>query len=269
MPHYWSPALVGFFGFGGGVGFGAGFGFGNIGWVPLAPYEVLHPWWGRGYYGSAGYVNRSMNIANVNVRNYYQNARVTNGVTGFSVHDFQNGRASNIVRPTAAQFASAGMIRGAVPLAAGSGATRFSSRAASYAPRNSGRTTFFHSPQARGMASQGGVNRSSSQTGMAARSSGSSGFAGGNRFGAPGTQSTRPASSSSGWQRFGQPNPGYRNSQYSGSSPRYNAPSQPRSAPAYNAPRSSSGGASRPASGGGSGHAGSGHSGGGSGGSHR
>ena len=44
--HYWSPALVGFFGFGGGVGVGVGFGFGGIGWVPLAPFEVFHPWWG-------------------------------------------------------------------------------------------------------------------------------------------------------------------------------------------------------------------------------
>ncbi|MBV9745874.1 MAG: FecR domain-containing protein, partial [Acidobacteriia bacterium] len=32
--HYWSPALVAFFGFG-----GAGVGFANVGWVPLAPYE--------------------------------------------------------------------------------------------------------------------------------------------------------------------------------------------------------------------------------------
>src|SRR5436305_7885266 len=31
--HYWSPALVGWIGFGGGGGFG--FGFGNVGWVRL------------------------------------------------------------------------------------------------------------------------------------------------------------------------------------------------------------------------------------------
>src|SRR5207248_2698328 len=45
--HYWSPALVAFFGFGHGGGFG--FGFGNVGWVPLAPFEPFHAWWGRGY----------------------------------------------------------------------------------------------------------------------------------------------------------------------------------------------------------------------------
>ncbi|MGB7758455.1 MAG: DUF6600 domain-containing protein [Bryobacteraceae bacterium] len=295
VPHFWSPALVGFFGFGGGVGFGVGFGFGNIGWVPLAPYEVFHPWWGRGYYGSAGYLNRSMNIANVNVRNYYRNARVANGVTGLSVHDFQNGRASNIVRPTAAQFASAGMIHGAVPLSAGAGATRFSSHAASYVPRSTGNhTTFFHSPQAaasaRGTASQGGMNRSTAQPGVAARANGGSNSGGWSRFGAPGAQSNaagRPSSSSSGWQRFGQPNSGYRNSPYSGGSPRYSAPansapgqqrysapgqprysapSQQRSAPSSSAPRSSGGSGS---SGSGSGgHSSSGHSGGGSSGGH-
>ncbi len=244
VPHYWSPALVGFFGFGGGVGgFGLGFGFGNIGWVPLAPYEVLNPWWGRGFYGSAGYINRSISIRNVNIRNTYQNARIAHGVTGLSARDFQSGRISNIVRPTAAQFASAGMIRGAVPLAAGSAATRFSNRSASYVPRSTGNTTFFHSPYAARNASSQGLNRSTS--GGAARAYTRSGSSGWSRFGAPSNagggsrqspslQSTRPSSSSSGWQRFGSPSSGYRSSPYSGGSQR---PSQPRS----------TGGASRPA----------------------
>ena len=48
-PHYWSPALVAFFGFGPGVG--VGFGFGNIGWVALAPFEPMYAWWGHGIYG--------------------------------------------------------------------------------------------------------------------------------------------------------------------------------------------------------------------------
>ena len=60
--HYWSPGLVAFFGYGGGFGFG--FGFGNVGWVPLAPYEVFHPWWGRGFYG-AGFASR-VNVTNIN-----------------------------------------------------------------------------------------------------------------------------------------------------------------------------------------------------------
>jgi hypothetical protein len=268
MPHYWSPALVGFFGFGGGVGFGVGFGFGNVGWVALAPYEVFHPWWGRGFHGSAGYINRSMSISGVNIRNAYQNARVANGVTGLSARDFQNGRGSsvsNIVRPTASQFASAGMIRGAVPLAAGSSATRFSNRTASYAPRSTGRTTFFRSPQ-----TAAGAHGFGSQAGTAARPNGGAGYAGGTRFGTAGTQSTRPASSSSGWQRFGEPNSVYRGSPSSGngsrynapanntpSQPRYAAPSTPRSAPSSSSTRSGS--ASRPSGGGSSAHTGASH----------
>jgi hypothetical protein len=55
--YYYRPALVGFFGWGTGglglgVGFGGGWGWGNVGWVPLAPYEIYRPWYGRGY----GYV---------------------------------------------------------------------------------------------------------------------------------------------------------------------------------------------------------------------
>jgi len=298
VPHYWSPALVGFFGFGGGVGFGVGFGFGNIGWVPLAPYEVFHPWWGRGYY-HAGYMNHSMNISNVNIRNVYRNARVANGVTGFSARDFQNGHGS-IVRPTAAQFASAGMIRGGVPLAANASATRFSSRAAAYVPRSAGHTTFFHSPASASIRGAGfeNANRSASPAGAAERAGGGAGW---QHFGASGTQSgagARPAASSAS-PRYGSPNTGYRGSPYSGASPRYgsspayNAPSQPRynapsqpsqprynapsprynapsqphySAPSYSAPRG--GGSARPSGGGGGGHSAPSHSSGGGGGGH-
>ena len=49
----YAPAVVGFVG-----GGGFGFGFGNVGWVPLAPYERFHPWWGRGY-GGRGPANRA------------------------------------------------------------------------------------------------------------------------------------------------------------------------------------------------------------------
>ncbi|HXB70111.1 MAG TPA: DUF6600 domain-containing protein, partial [Candidatus Acidoferrales bacterium] len=88
--HYWSPALVGFFGFG-GRGIGVGFGFGNIGWVPLAPFEVFRPWWGRGFNGREGF-NRSVNFTNVSITNIYRNARVNNGVHGVGVAEFQSGR---------------------------------------------------------------------------------------------------------------------------------------------------------------------------------
>ena len=50
--HYWRPAMVGFFGFGEpGFGVSLGFGYGNVGWVPLAPFERYRPWYGRGFAG--------------------------------------------------------------------------------------------------------------------------------------------------------------------------------------------------------------------------
>jgi len=57
----WSPALVAFFGFGGG--FGLGLGFGSVGWVPLAPGEFGHPWWGPG-------ASLSFDVGYSNYRNY-------------------------------------------------------------------------------------------------------------------------------------------------------------------------------------------------------
>jgi len=64
--HFWSPALVGWFGFGPHVG--VGFGFGSVGWVPLAPYQVPHPWRGRGFY-SGTHLNHIFNITNVTITN--------------------------------------------------------------------------------------------------------------------------------------------------------------------------------------------------------
>ncbi|MBI2680645.1 MAG: FecR domain-containing protein [Candidatus Solibacter usitatus] len=124
-PHYyWSPALVAFVGF--GHGFGVGFGFGNIGWVPLAPYETCHRWWGGGYYdgfGSRGFgdfnntvINNTNIVNNVNITNIYRNARVANGVTAVNAGQFgQNHRAFRQVSP--ADLRGANLVRGQVPVA--------------------------------------------------------------------------------------------------------------------------------------------------------
>ncbi len=71
--HYWRPAMVGFFGWGApGIGIGLGFGFGNVGWVPLAPFERFRPWYGRGFANTA--------IVNVSaVSTFSQCARLVNG----------------------------------------------------------------------------------------------------------------------------------------------------------------------------------------------
>jgi hypothetical protein len=98
--HFWSPALVSFFGFGrGGFGLSVGFGWGNVGWVPLAPFEVCHPWWGRGYWGGNRGFGRGFNngvnnvtiINNTNIYNNFRNARVNNGVTYVEANNFNRG----------------------------------------------------------------------------------------------------------------------------------------------------------------------------------
>jgi hypothetical protein len=112
--------LVGFFGFGGGAG--AGFGFGHVGWVPLAPYEPFHPWWGRGIYGGyrhGAVLNNSFITHNVNISNVYRNARFENAVTG--MHSSQFGRAGvgvgAFTRVSRGDLQSAGLVRGQLPVA--------------------------------------------------------------------------------------------------------------------------------------------------------
>jgi FecR protein len=153
--HYWSPALVGFIGFGGGGGFG--FGFGNVGWVPLAPFEVFHPWWGRGFNGNRGF-DRSFNITNANITNVYRNARFNNGISAVAARDFQGGRFNNVMRTSGAQVGAAGVVRGQMPFTAGSANQRFSDRQASVVPRSNENTRFVThqqpNPVQRGQANQ-------------------------------------------------------------------------------------------------------------------
>jgi len=113
--HYWRPAMVGFFGFGDpGFGVSLGFGYGNIGWVPLAPFERFRPWYGRGYAGRNLAVVNNTNIASV-----YRNARFNGAVTGLRAGDF--GRAgvgrSSFVRPGSGELSRAGMVSSGMPLA--------------------------------------------------------------------------------------------------------------------------------------------------------
>ncbi len=136
--HYWSPALVGFFGWGGGRGFNGdiGVGFGNWGWVPLAPFERYSPWYGRGYYGgfrNAGYVNNSVNITNINVTNVYRNARHNNGVTVINGQDFGRGSVNHI-RYDRNQLNNASFVRGQLPATPGRDSLRWSDRAVNTQP---------------------------------------------------------------------------------------------------------------------------------------
>jgi hypothetical protein len=269
--HYWSPALVGFFGFGGG-GFGVGFGYGNIGWVPLAPYEMFHPWWGRGYYGG---FNRGMNITNANLTSVYRNARVANGISGVRGADFQAGRFNAIGRYSGSQIGQAGLVRGSMPITPSSANLRFSDRAVTNAPRSSANTHFFAHQQAspaarvpfaqqqRAMSGAGMSNRSTAaasgtgqaaaqnagraqqpQAGVAARSGQNEAAGGWRRFGEPGgsqpaARSQAAPQNSRGWTGFGNPgsSSGAARQQYSQPQPAYRGNSG-SSAPRYNAPQS-------------------------------
>lgn len=229
-PHYWSPALVAFFGFGGGGGIG--FGFGNVGWVPLAPYEVFHPWWGRGYYGGGAYINRSVNITNVNITNVYRNARVTNGVSGIGAADFQGGRFHNIRGFQGGQIQQAGLVRGQMPLSPTARNLNFSNRTVGNVPASRGNMQFFSHQQAtpvqrvpfaqqqRSFAQAGAPGRSAgefrpqeSMSNTSPRGAQNPGANGWRRFGdaspartpASGGAPNANTGSRSGWQRFGAP----------------------------------------------------------------
>jgi hypothetical protein len=127
--HYWSPGLVAFFGFGSP---GVGVGFGNIGWVPLAPYERYYPWYGRNYYGgyrSGAYGANSVRIVNnVNITNVYRNSRIDRAVT-FVDHDgFSRGRSGGAARIRDAEFSRASVMQGPLPLTPGRESLRLADR---------------------------------------------------------------------------------------------------------------------------------------------
>jgi hypothetical protein len=110
---WWRPALVSFVGFGG---------FGSIGWVPLAPYERFHPWYGHG----GPIVSRT--FVNGNVVNNYRNARVPGGVVAVSSNDFQRGNFRNRVNIDSHQLQQASLVRGGAPVGPSGSSYRFSDR---------------------------------------------------------------------------------------------------------------------------------------------
>jgi len=117
----WSPALVGFVGFNVGA-VSAGIGFGNIGWVPLAPFEAFHPWWGP----HAAFVN-STTIVN----NYvYRNLQVNNALTSVTRENFQNGRFANPTIVSQEQLRSIHpvAVQGALPIVPSQANLRFTQR---------------------------------------------------------------------------------------------------------------------------------------------
>lgn len=129
--HYWRPALVAFFGWGGGSGvhFGFGVGFGRVGWVPLAPYEPFYPWYGPRYYRSRFHVDNSVNIVNhINITNIYRNARVSGGITAVEAPDFGRGRVANVYRASEVELRRVNLVRGELPVVPQRESLRFAER---------------------------------------------------------------------------------------------------------------------------------------------
>lgn len=200
--YYYRPALVAFFGFGGGglgLGFGGGWGFGNVGWVPLAPFERFNRWYGRGAAGYGGF-GRTFNVASA-----YRNARVANGVASLSSRDFAAGHFGRYSTPGAGQLQQAGFARGGVPFTPTNNHFRFNDRQTSVQSRTNFNQTRF---------AAGNVQQ---RQNFQSEGSGSNW----NRFGSPNQQPYRSAPSvgnsrsaapqnftggnSSGWDRFGSP----------------------------------------------------------------
>lgn len=249
--YFWHPALVGFFGFGGG-GFGVGFGFGNVGWVPLAPFERYRAWYGPGYYG--GFRGGFDVVRDSNVGNFYRNARVSNGVSAMRAGEFGRSEVTrtSMVRPTSSEMARAGMVRGPLPVTPGRESTHFSSRAASASglPRSSDNTRFFsHSAPSRTTRVPFEQQRQQMSAAQERGFGGGSAPAG-RGAAAPRSMPGRP--NGGGWQRFDPPSrgaaPAQGRSPYSRPPSAYSAPrgQQPvRVSPQIVQPRGGSGGGSR------------------------
>jgi hypothetical protein len=213
---FYRPALVGFFGFGPGIGIGVGFGFGSIGWVPLAPFELFHPWYGAGYFGGRFGSHIAM-VNNVNIASTFRNARVANAVSGMGVNQFGHGRAG-IAPVGAASLRQATAMHGALPMTPSAASLHYTNRAAStsglartaFQQRSfagsrptaaSTRTSF--AEQQRGMEqAQRSFANSAGRSATGATTAGQGGWRtlGGTGRTTPATPSTQ--GSAGGWQRF-------------------------------------------------------------------
>ncbi len=114
----WRPALVTFFGFsgGGGSGFAFNLSFGNVGWVPLAPREVYHPWWGPQFVNRTTIVYNTTNITNVNITRVYRNASAPGGVVAVSSANFTSGEPYHYVPIHTEDLHSVSLVKSALPV---------------------------------------------------------------------------------------------------------------------------------------------------------
>jgi len=113
----WRPALVTFFGFGGGGGgFNFNLSFGNVGWVPLAPYEEYHPWWGPEFERRTIVYNNITNITNVNITRVYRNARVPGAIAVVNANKFTSATPYHYVPVRNEDLRSVALVKSALPI---------------------------------------------------------------------------------------------------------------------------------------------------------
>ena len=136
-PYVYRPALVAFFSFGGGGG-GLSVGFGNVGWVPIAPYEPFHAWWGNGGWGGGWHgptvvsnttIINNTYVNNGNVTRIYSNASAPGGAVAVSNGNFASGHFTHVQPVTAEQLQGVEPVTGVVPIVPTSRNLAFNPRA--------------------------------------------------------------------------------------------------------------------------------------------
>ncbi len=214
-PVFWRPALVAFFGFGGfGVGLGFG-GWGSVGWLPLAPFEAFHPWYGRGFgagFGRGYYAANNFRLTNVNITNMYRNARVNGAMSGVGANAFSSGHFSSIGRVSTEQVRNAGLVRGALPIAPTANNLRYSDRAPGAVTHSFANSRFAGSSPAAGRVPFNQQRQAIQQSTSSAAASGWGRFGSPSRAGVASSpaggqyRSSAGSQSAPGWSRFGTPN---------------------------------------------------------------
>ncbi len=111
----YAPALVAFVGFGVGVAVGAALASGSIGWIPLGPREVYHPW----YHASDNYF-RQVNVAHVSNISSITNVSNVSNVRNTNVRNttVNNVTVNNYINRGAATVVPASVMTGSRPVQA-------------------------------------------------------------------------------------------------------------------------------------------------------
>lgn len=122
----WAPAYVSFFGFG-GRGRGFGFGFNSIGWLPLGPLDLFHPWWGgRNSYNVVnittinnlnGHTLPGHRVFGSNLQGALVDTNIRRGITTVSAGNFVQGHLPRNRTPIDVNtLRNAGVVRGTLPV---------------------------------------------------------------------------------------------------------------------------------------------------------